>query len=104
MVRNEPLTRVLVDELETRCLLSAPPIRPPTFLPVSRQTPEVAVPAHRRDLVPMGRSDFFVLDPGFVTEFAGNEDGAHKRLTITVTPKTRVIDGIRSRIVIERQT
>jgi hypothetical protein len=104
MVRLEPLTRVLVDELETRCLLSAAPIRPPAFVPVTRQTPEVPAPAHRRDLVPTGRSKFFVLDPGFVMEFAGNEDGAHKRLTITATPKTRVIDGIRTRIVIERQT
>jgi hypothetical protein len=85
-------------------LLSAPPIHPPAFVPVTRQTPEVPVPAHRRDLVPTGRSRFFVLDPGFTTVFAGNEDGAHKRLTITVTPKTRVIDGIRTRIIIERQT
>jgi len=55
-------------------------------------------------LVPTGRNRFFVLQPGFTTVFAGNEDGAHKRLTITVTAKTRVIDGIRCRIVVERQT
>jgi hypothetical protein len=95
---------VVVDELEQRCLFSALPIHSPAFVPVVRQTPEAPVPAHRRDLVPTGRSRFFVLDPGFTTVFAGNEDGAHKRLTITVTPKTRVIDGIRTRVIIERQT
>jgi hypothetical protein len=101
---SELRSNVVPDELESRCLFSALPIDPPAFVRVTRQTPEVPVPAHRRDLVPTGRNRFFVLDPGFTTVFAGNEDGAHKRLTITVTPKTRVIDGVRTRVIIERQT
>ena len=91
-----------LDPLEPRLVLSAGlPITPP---PILRATGDVPLPAHRRDLVPTGRSHFWNLTPGFVTVFAGNEDGAHHRLTITVTPKTRVIDGIRTRIVIERET
>lgn len=97
------MPRSTCDELEPRLVFSVP-ITPPTFLPVSRANADVPVPAHRRDLVPTGRNPFWNLTPGFTTVFAGNEDGAHKRLTITVTPKTRVIDGIRTRIVIERQT
>ena len=96
------VTASALEPLEPRLVLSAGlPITPP---PILRATGDVPVPAHRRDLVPTGRSHFWNLTPGFVTVFAGNEDGAHHRLTITVTPKTRVIDGIRTRIVIERET
>jgi hypothetical protein len=92
-----------IQPLEPRVALSATPGL--HFVPVTRAAASDApVPAHRRDLVPTGRSHFWNLMPGFTTVFAGNEDGAHKRLTITVTPRTRVIDGIRTRIVIERQT
>jgi hypothetical protein len=94
--------------LEPRFTLSsavpAVPIRPPVLLRAAADSTNVPAPAHRRDLLPTGRNRFWVLEPGFTTVFAGNEDGAHKRLTITVTPKTRVIDGIRTRIVLERQT
>src|SRR4051812_10072675 len=94
-----------IDPLEPRLNLSAHaiPISPPVIRSVSAST-DVPAPAHRRDLIPTGSNRYWVLQPGFVTVFAGNEDGTHKRLTITVTPKTRVIDGIRTRIVIERQT
>lgn len=96
-----------IQELEARLVFSAvvgAPIHPPAVLRAARGSMDVPVPAHRRDLIPTGPNRYWHLEPGFVTVFAGNEDGAHKRLTITVTPKTRVIDGIRTRIVIERQT
>ncbi|HEY7118625.1 MAG TPA: hypothetical protein VH475_18690 [Tepidisphaeraceae bacterium] len=103
----------ILEHLEQRLALSAVPIHPFTLLSggpnaavqrAAADAPEVPAPARARDLVPTGRTRFWVLEPGFTTIFAGNEDGQHKRLTITVTPKTRIIDGIRTRIVLERQT
>ncbi|MDB5320544.1 MAG: hypothetical protein JWN40_2175, partial [Phycisphaerales bacterium] len=97
-----------LEELEARLTLSsvahALPIRAPTILRATADSTDVPTPARRRDLVPTGRNQYWNLEPGFTAVFAGNEDGIHKRLTITVTPKTRVIDGVRTRIVFERQT
>jgi len=71
---------------------------------VQRAAISTPVPAKRTDLVTTGRNRFFILEAGFTTIYVGNEDGQHKRLTVTVLAKTRIIDGIRTRIVLERQT
>lgn len=53
----------------------------------------------QRKLSPNGRSPYFVLEPGFQLELAG-DDG---HLMITVLDQTRVIDGVTTRVVEERE-
>jgi hypothetical protein len=83
-----------LEPLESRLVLSVAPFT----------QPPVPAPATRKDLSTTGRSQYWILEPGYTTVFAGNEDGAHKRLTITVSRKTRLIDSILTRVVFERQT
>jgi hypothetical protein len=51
-----------------------------------------------------GRNPFFVLEPGYKLVLAGVEDGVVKRLVVTVLDQTRVIEGIETRVVEERET
>lgn len=52
------------------------------------------------DLGPTGRNPYFILEPGYVLTLA---DGDVK-LVITVTDKTRIVDGVETRIVEERES
>jgi hypothetical protein len=52
------------------------------------------------DLGPTGRNPFFILEPGYTLVL---EDGS-ERLTITVLPETRAVDGVETRVVEERET
>jgi uncharacterized membrane protein YkoI len=55
------------------------------------------------DLVPSGRNPWFVLDPGY--HLVLEKRGAHlERLVISVLDETRVIAGVTTRIVEERET
>lgn len=54
----------------------------------------------KADLGPTGRNPFFILEPGYVLEFA--DAGEH--LTITVLDEAREVDGVRTRVVEERET
>lgn len=51
------------------------------------------------DLASAGRNTFFVLEPGFQLVLEGNNE----RLAITVLDETRVIDGVTTRVVEERE-
>ncbi len=57
-------------------------------------------PVNRADLVDRGRNTYFILEPGYRLHLA---DGDTK-LTITVLDETRVVDGVRTRVVEERET
>lgn len=57
----------------------------------------------KSDLSSKGKSDYFVLEPGFVAVFEGKEDGVKTVLTITVTSETKVVDGVETRIVEEKE-
>jgi hypothetical protein len=50
-----------------------------------------------------GRNAFFVLEPGYQLILKGNEDGDATILTITVLNETKLIDGVETRIVEERE-
>ncbi len=52
-----------------------------------------------RNLVPTGRNQFFILEPGFQLVFENEEE----KLTITVLNETRKVDGITTRVVEERE-
>ena len=56
------------------------------------------------DFSSKGKSDYFVLTPGFVSVFEGKEDGKKTVLTITVTDRTKTVDGVETRVVEERET
>jgi hypothetical protein len=58
----------------------------------------------KSDLTPTGKSDYFVLEPGFVAIFEGKEDGQKTVLTITVTDRTKTVDGVETRVVEEKET
>jgi len=51
-----------------------------------------------------GKNPYFPLVPGSVSVYEGMEDKEHVRLTISVLDKTKVIGGIETRIVRERET
>jgi hypothetical protein len=56
------------------------------------------------ELFSTGRNPYFVLEPGYRLVFAGKEDGEEVGLTITVLDATRMVDGVETRIVEERET
>lgn len=51
-----------------------------------------------------GRNPWFILVPGYQLVLAGQEDGEHVVLQITVLPQTIQIAGVTARIVEERET
>ncbi len=57
----------------------------------------------KSDFSSSGRSDYFVLEPGFVSVFEGEEDGKKIVLTITVTEQTKTVDGVETRVVEEKE-
>jgi len=54
----------------------------------------------KSDLSPAGRNPCFILEPGYRLYFKG-EDGD---LTITVLNETKMVDGVETRVVEERET
>ena len=51
-----------------------------------------------------GSNPYFILEPGWVFVFEGEEDGELVRLAITVLPETKVVDGVETRVVEERES
>ena len=51
-----------------------------------------------------GRNPYFVLEPGFRIVLEGEEEGVVKRVVITVLDETKVVDGVETRVVRERET
>jgi hypothetical protein len=54
----------------------------------------------KNDLTTIGRNPYFILEPGYSLTL---ENGA-ERLRVTVLDETRVIDGVETRVVEERET
>jgi hypothetical protein len=65
---------------------------PPGF----RDTFEV----NKAELAPTGGNEFFSLEPGRVAEYSGGD----ALLTISVLNETRVVDGVTTRVIEERET
>ena len=57
-------------------------------------------PLDRAELSSTGSNPYFVLEPGYQLEFEG--DGAH--LVISVLDETKVVDGVETRVVEERES
>ena len=56
------------------------------------------------NLATVGRSPYFDLEPGYQLTLEGTEDGKLVRLVITVLGETKVVGGIETRVVEERET
>ena len=56
------------------------------------------------DLSATGRNRYFVLEPGFQLVLEGTEGGKTTVLTITVLNDTKVVDGVETRVVEEKET
>lgn len=52
----------------------------------------------------VGRNPFFVLEPGYETALAGEDEGVKVRVTTTVLHQTKMIDGIETRVLKEVET
>jgi len=52
------------------------------------------------ELLPTGRNPYFILEPGHQMVY----EGGNERLIITVLDETRLIDGVETRLVEERET
>lgn len=69
--------------------------------PVQRSDPWTSsFPLEPGELTSTGRNPYFVLEPGYTLELADGDE----HLTITVLNETRVIDGVETRVVEERET
>ena len=54
----------------------------------------------RSELGPTGRNPYWVLEPGYRLELAGGD----YRLVISVLDETRLVDGVQTRVIEERET
>jgi len=58
----------------------------------------------KSDLASTGKNPYFNLEPGYVMEYAGEEDGDKATLVVTVLNETKTVDGVETRIVEERES
>jgi hypothetical protein len=56
------------------------------------------------ELATTGENTYFVLKPGYVLTLEGKEDGKAVRLVITVLDETKLVGGVETRVVEERET
>src|SRR6188508_448623 len=57
-------------------------------------------PLEPQDLAASGRNPWFILEPGYQLVY---RDGTEE-LTITVLPETKIVSGVETRVVEERET
>jgi hypothetical protein len=57
-------------------------------------------PVDKADLVDHGRNSYFVLEPGYRLFFENGDE----KLIVSVLDETRVVDGVQTRVVEERET
>jgi hypothetical protein len=51
-----------------------------------------------------GKNDYFILEPGYQVILEGEEDGEKLQLVMSVTNETKMVDGIETRVVEEKET
>ena len=56
--------------------------------------------AEKADLGPNGRNPYFILEPGYVLTLADGDE----QLVITVLDETKLVDGVQTRVVEERES
>jgi len=91
-MRNTTLSAAVVVFL----LGCASPPPPPTYLDTFDVGP--------KDWASSGSNSYFILEPGYVLELKGEEHGKDVHLVVTVTNETKVVDGVETRVVEERES
>ena len=56
------------------------------------------------DFASTGKNSYFILEPGYQVVLEGEEDGERLQLVMTVLNETKVVDGIETRVVEEKET
>jgi hypothetical protein len=56
------------------------------------------------DFVSSGENSYFVLEPGYQVILGGQEDGEELELVMTVLNETKVVDGVETRVVEEKES
>lgn len=56
------------------------------------------------ELASLGTNDYFYLEPGYKLTLEGQEDGENTQLIVTVLNETKIVSGIETRIVEERES
>jgi len=56
------------------------------------------------DFVSTGESKYFILKPGYQVTLEGEEDGEELKLVMTVLNETKIVNGIETRLVEEKET
>jgi hypothetical protein len=56
------------------------------------------------DFTSTGKNSYFILEPGYQVILEGEEDGEKLQLIMTVLNETKMVDGIETRVVEERET
>ena len=56
------------------------------------------------DFASTGKNSYFILEPGYQVILEGEEDGEKLQLVMTVLNETKVVDGIETRVVEEKET
>ena len=51
-----------------------------------------------------GRNPYFILEPGYELVLEGDDEGEEVRVVITVLDETKVVNGVETRVVRERET
>jgi hypothetical protein len=59
---------------------------------------------HRAELATVGRAPYLILEPGYTLTLAGTDEDEEVELVITVLDRCEVVDGVRTRVVEERET
>ena len=82
---------LVVAALAAPLLAAAAPVQPDPFTRT--------FPVRKADLKSSGRNPYFILEPGFTAVL----DGGGEHLTITVLRETKMVDGVETRVVEERE-
>ena len=82
------------------------PNPPPTLLSTNQTTQGwmATFDLENCDFVSSGENSYFVLEPGYQVILGGQEDGKELQLVMTVLNETKVVDGIETRVVEEKET
>jgi hypothetical protein len=56
------------------------------------------------DFASTGRNSYFILEPEYQVTLVGEEDGEELQLVMTVLNETKIVDGVETRVVEEKET
>ena len=61
-------------------------------------------PLENCNFASIGKNDYFILEPGYQVILEGEEDGEKLQLIISVMTETKIVNGVETRVVEEKET